>query len=179
MTVTIVTRTGKGSPLTNNEVDANFNNLNNGKQDSVTANGLLKANGSGVISAATSGTDYTTPTGTESLSNKTITAVSLKETKVAMAANAIDLSLGNVFTKTFTSGAVSITVSNVPSSGTVGEFILEATNAGLATITWPTGSKWAGGTAPTLTSSGVDVIGGYSHDGGTTWRLFLLAKDSK
>ena len=116
MTVTIVTRAGKGSPLTNNEVDANFNNLNNGKQDSVTANGLLKANGSGDISAATSGTDYTTPTGTESLSNKTITAVSLKETKVAMAANAIDLSLGNVFTKTFTSGSVSITVSNVPTT---------------------------------------------------------------
>lgn len=29
--VTIVTRAGKGSPLTNNEVDANFVNLNNGK----------------------------------------------------------------------------------------------------------------------------------------------------
>ncbi len=28
---TIVTRSGKGSPLTNNEVDANFNNLNSGK----------------------------------------------------------------------------------------------------------------------------------------------------
>ena len=28
---TIVTRSGKGSPLTNNEVDANFNNLNTDK----------------------------------------------------------------------------------------------------------------------------------------------------
>ena len=28
---TIVTRSGKGSPLTNNEVDANFNNLNSDK----------------------------------------------------------------------------------------------------------------------------------------------------
>lgn len=27
----ITTRAGKGSPLTNNEVDANFNNLNSGK----------------------------------------------------------------------------------------------------------------------------------------------------
>ena len=35
---TIVTRTGKGSPLTNTEVDANFSNLNTYKveQDSVT-----------------------------------------------------------------------------------------------------------------------------------------------
>ena len=103
----------------------------------------------------------------------------LQQTKVAMAANAIDLSLANVFTKTFTAGAVSLTVSNVPTTGTAATFVLEATNAGLATITWPTGSKWAGGTAPTLTSSGVDVIGGYSHDGGTAWRLFVLAKDSK
>jgi hypothetical protein len=31
---TIVTRTGKGSPLTNAEVDANFNNLNNAKLES-------------------------------------------------------------------------------------------------------------------------------------------------
>lgn len=31
---TIVTRAGKGSPLTNNEVDANFNNLNSDKVES-------------------------------------------------------------------------------------------------------------------------------------------------
>ena len=35
MAVTIVTRSGKGSPLTHNEVDANFNNLNSGKDDTV------------------------------------------------------------------------------------------------------------------------------------------------
>ena len=30
---TIVTRSGKGTPLTNNEVDANFNNLNTDKAE--------------------------------------------------------------------------------------------------------------------------------------------------
>ena len=30
MAVTIVTRAGKGSPLTHDQVDANFNNLNTG-----------------------------------------------------------------------------------------------------------------------------------------------------
>ena len=35
MAVTIVTRSGKGSPLTHNEVDANFNNLNSGMDDTV------------------------------------------------------------------------------------------------------------------------------------------------
>lgn len=34
----ITTRAGKGSPLTNNEVDANFNNLNSGKLE--TSNNL-------------------------------------------------------------------------------------------------------------------------------------------
>ena len=46
---TIVTRAGKGSPLTNNEVDANFVNLNTDKIESITS-----ADGSVVI----------TPTGT-------------------------------------------------------------------------------------------------------------------
>lgn len=36
---TIVTRSGKGSPLTHNEVDANFNNLNNDKAEKSAVNG--------------------------------------------------------------------------------------------------------------------------------------------
>ena len=36
--------------------------------------GIIKGAGTSALSAATAGTDYTTPTGTESLSNKTITA---------------------------------------------------------------------------------------------------------
>ena len=43
--------------------------------------GLLKGNGT-AISAAASGTDYTSPTGTENLSNKTITASSLNSTPI-------------------------------------------------------------------------------------------------
>tara|TARA_R100000789_G_C2989773_1_gene145779 strand:- start:459 stop:1061 length:603 start_codon:yes stop_codon:yes gene_type:complete len=35
MAVTIVTRSGKGSPLTHDQVDANFDNLNDGKEDSL------------------------------------------------------------------------------------------------------------------------------------------------
>jgi hypothetical protein len=119
-----------------------------------------------------------TPGGVETLTNKTITTVALKETRVAMAANNIDLSLANYFTKTI-SGAATLTVSNVPATGTTASFILELTNGGSATVTWFTGVKWAGGTAPTLTAAGVDILGFYSHDGGATWRGLMLAKDSK
>lgn len=108
--------------------------------------------------------------------NPTITG--LKEVSIAMGANDIDLSLGNHFTKTI-SGATIFTVSNVATSGTVNSFILELTNAGSATITWFGGVKWASGTAPTLTTSGVDILGFYTKDGGTTYRGLVLAKDSK
>lgn len=101
-----------------------------------------------------------------------------REKLTAMSANTIDLATGNYFTKTI-SGATTFTVTNVPSAGTAVSFILELTNAGSAPITWFSGVKWAGGTAPILTAAGVDVLGFYSHDGGTTWRGMVLAKDSK
>jgi hypothetical protein len=102
----------------------------------------------------------------------------LKETKVAMAANDIDLSLGNVFTKTI-SGATTLTVSNAPTSGVVAYMVLELTDGGSATVTWFSGVKWAGGTAPTLTSAGKDIISFYTHDGGVTWNIIGVQKDVK
>ena len=62
---TITTRSGKGSPLTNTEVDANFNNLNNDKYQSgdsvvvadITSSGDHTASISAAVSAA--GTDQT------------------------------------------------------------------------------------------------------------------------
>lgn len=106
------------------------------------------------------------------------TIVALKEIKTAVGASDIDLSAGNYFTKTI-SANTTFTVSNAPASGTAASFILELTNGGSNTVTWFSGVKWAGGTAPTLTASGVDILSFYSHDGGVTWRGLVLAKDSK
>ena len=106
------------------------------------------------------------------------TLTGYRETRVAMPANAIDLSAGNFFTKTI-SGATTFTISNTVAAGSANSFILELTNAASATITWFSGVKWAGGTAPALTAAGVDILGFYTHDGGTTWRGMLLSKDSK
>lgn len=93
-------------------------------------------------------------------------------------ANNIDLNSGNYFTKTI-SGATTFTVSNVPSTGIVASFILELTNPGSATITWWANVKWAGGSAPSLTASGRDILGFYTHNGGTIWNGLVLAKDVK
>jgi hypothetical protein len=95
-----------------------------------------------------------------------------------MGANDIDQSVGNWFTKTI-STTTTLTVSNTPASGTASSFILDLTNGGSATITWWSGVKWAGGTAPTLTAAGRDALGFYTYDGGTIWTGLLLGKDIK
>lgn len=101
-----------------------------------------------------------------------------QEKRVAMAASDIDLRTGNYFTRTV-STTTTLTVSNTPAAGTAASFILDLTNGGSATVNWWSGMKWAGGTAPTLTTSGRDVLGFFTHDGGTTWTGLLLGKDVK
>lgn len=96
---------------------------------------------------------------------------------VAVSASAIDCSQGNFFTKT-ASGALTWTFTNVPSSRAF-TVILELTNGGTGTQTWPAAVKWPGGTAPTLTASGVDVLGFITDDGGTNWRGVAMMVDSK
>jgi hypothetical protein len=97
---------------------------------------------------------------------------------VAMSGNDMDMEFGNVFTKTI-SGSQSLTISNPPASGRCGIITLILTNGGTGTITWPTGTKWPGGSAPTLQASGVDVLVFMTIDGGTTWRAQLAQGDSK
>lgn len=109
------------------------------------------------------------------LTGGTLTQVS--QAIVAVSASAIDCSAGNFFTKT-ASGALTWTFTNVPSAKAF-TVILELTNGGTGTQTWPAAVKWPGGTAPTLVASGVDVLGFITDDGGTTWRGVQLMKDSK
>lgn len=150
----------------------------------VTGSGSLTLGGtlaltSGQVTTAlgfTPGVGDVTLAGAQTLTNKVITGI--KETQVAMPANNIDLAGGNYFTKTITA-ATTLTVSNVPSTGTATSFILNLTNGGSGTITWWSGVKWAGGTAPTLTAAGRDVLGFFTHDGGTTWTGLVLGKNVK
>ena len=135
---------------------------------------LLQGNNlSDVLDAATARTNLSVVgiTDTQTLTNKTITGV--VETKVAMAAHAIDLSLGNYFTYTL-SGAQTLTVSNIAASGSVSAFVLEVTNGGSAALTFFSGVTWAAATPPTLTAAGVDNLAFFTSDGGTTWRGFVL-----
>lgn len=122
-------------------------------------------------------------TGTETLridttGNLILKTGSLQEVKTSLAANDINISLGNYFTKSITT-TTTLTVSNVPTTGTVASFILDLTNGGAFTVTWWANMKWAAGNTPTLTASGRDILGFFTHDAGTTWNGLVLAKDIK
>jgi len=84
----------------------------------------------------------------------------------------LDLATGNSFTTTLTENITTVTLSNPPASGTYGELIWKIIQDSTArTITYPASVKWAGGTAPTVsTASGaIDIVVLKTWDGGTTW----------
>lgn len=84
-------------------------------------------------------------------------------------ATTINLLNGNFFSATI-AGATTWTFSNPLASPNACGFVIELTNAGSAAITWPATVRWPGGTAPTLTTTGVDVLVFITDDGGTNWR---------
>lgn len=99
----------------------------------------------------------------------------LTETAVSLTGTAINLALGTLFYKTI-SGSTTLTITNPAAAGKVSSFTLELTNGGSSVLTWFAGVTWPGGTPPSLSTSGVDVLTFFTRDGGTTWRGFLSGK---
>lgn len=94
-------------------------------------------------------------------------AKNITQTITAVAATAIDCSLGNYFTKTISSNTT-FTFTNVPGSRAY-SFTLELTHTG-GTVTWPTEVKWPSDTAPTLATGKTHLFMFVTDDGGTRWR---------
>lgn len=87
---------------------------------------------------------------------------------------AFDLANGSndFFTKTI-NGNETFTISNVPASGMF-EFIIEIVLTS-GSITWWSGIRWPGGSAPTGLTTGVrHVFGFYTINGGTNYVGFVL-----
>ena len=80
----------------------------------------------------------------------------------------IDLSLGNSISATI--GAATTLAFAGAAPGACRTVLLTLYNGGAYTVTWPSIIKWPGGTAPTLTASGVDLVILTTSDGGATWR---------
>jgi hypothetical protein len=92
----------------------------------------------------------------------------------------LDLATAQVYTATITaSNTITIAFSNAPSSGQSQVVLLRLIDAGGGTIVWPANTKFTAGTAPTLTASGVDVLGVYYDVTTTTYMVFVIGLDVK
>jgi len=89
----------------------------------------------------------------------------------------IDLVSGNVVSATVSTGTQTFTFSNPSATGKAWSFTLFLTNGGSQTVNWPASVDWAGGSAPSLTSSGVDVLTFTTLDAGTIWYGFAAGLD--
>jgi uncharacterized protein YjbI with pentapeptide repeats len=88
----------------------------------------------------------------------------------------LNLETSNIFTVSLNAAITTLTISNPPASGSGGSFTLIFTADGTArAVTWPAAIKWAGGTAPTITSTSgkVDSFAFFTSDGGTTWQGYV------
>ena len=65
-----------------------------------------------------------------------------------------------------------------PSSTEVHALTLELTDGGNFTQNFPSGTRWAGGTQPSLTAAGTDILV-FTKAGTNNWRGYLSSKDSK
>lgn len=200
---TIVTRAGKGSALSYTEVDSNFTNLNTDKVEGqsasvdseialfsgtggktikrATTTGILKGT-SGVISAATAGTDYLEPpsgtailkansggalanasAGTDYASPSTAQTWTLPQRGQVTAANtgSFDMNVENNFTCTPT-GTVTLTFTNI-TAGQSGFITL--VNGSNYTISKASAVKVASGLLTTLSATGTYLLSYFSPDG--------------
>ena len=91
----------------------------------------------------------------------------------------IDVASGNSVSATVDTSANTFTFSNPTASDEFCGFSLVLTNGGSQTVNWPASVDWAGGTAPTLTTSGEDILVFFTIDGGTIWHGMVASADSK
>lgn len=118
-------------------------------------------------------------TGTQNLADNTLQRANLLDySEVTNAlgnttgAKTIDLTAGNSVTAT-TTGATTWTFSNPTASDKLCSFSIKLVNGGAFAQTWPASVDWPAATAPTLTTSGTDVLVFTTCDGGTTWYGFV------
>ena len=93
--------------------------------------------------------------------------------------DAIEVSAGNVVTATVSTSTQTFTFTNPSATGKACSFTLILTNGGSQTVNWPSSVDWAGGSAPSLTSSGIDILTFTTVDAGTIWYGFAAGTDMK
>ena len=140
--------------------------------------GYSTSNPSGYITASAN-----TFTGAQNLQDNELIRAKLRDYSETVSSPTIsagtltlNLETSNIFTVSLNAAITTLTISNPPASGSGGSFTLIFTADGTArAVTWPASIKWAGGTAPTITSTSgkVDSFAFFTSDGGTTWQGYV------
>jgi hypothetical protein len=94
--------------------------------------------------------------------------VAMNVVTLATTSNTVNVALANYFIST-PAGTSTWIFTGAPVSRD-SSFVLQLANGGSYTVTWPASVKWPANTAPTLTSSGVDLLIFSTTNTGTTWR---------
>ena len=139
-----------------------------------TLTGIVKGNGTSAFSAATAGTDYVTPSSTETLTNKTLTnptVTNYVESVVAIGntgtSQSIALTSGTVQTATLT-GNCTFTMPTA-TAGKSFILLLRQDGTGNRTATFTPNVKWGSAGTPTITATAgkMDILSFVAD--GTNW----------
>lgn len=144
-----ITNLADGIASTDAATVSQVNAVVTGYQPTITAVGILKGAGAGSISAATAGTDYTVATAVTNFSKQQYFGNVALTDAATIAWNARD---AQVATFTFVSSNRTMDApTNLVNGAYYGLAVIQ--NAGSNTLTWNAVFKWAGGTAPTLSTA--------------------------
>jgi len=119
---------------------------------------------------------------TQALTNKTITPVALINTVISYTPDAagtstLDLATGNIHHITMPAGNITIAISNETNGQC---FLVEITQdaTGSRTVTWFAGISWAGGSAPTLTTTAdkTDTFG-FRVTAADTYQAYIVGQN--
>ena len=91
---------------------------------------------------------------------------------LATTSNTVNVALANYFVCT-PAGTTTFVFTGAPVSRD-SSFVIELTNGGAYTISYPASVRWPANTAPTLTSSGKDLLIFSTANTGSTWRASSL-----
>lgn len=122
----------------------------------------------GLVPSATSANSNSVLRGDGTWSNIELNPISEKVQNLGNITGnkSINLSSGLAIIGTIT-GNTTFSFTNTLTGAVV--VILQLTNGGSYTITWPTSIKWSGGVAPELTATGTDIIILTTNNSGTAW----------
>jgi len=94
--------------------------------------------------------------------------VAMNVVTLATTSNTVNVALANYFVCT-PAGTTTFVFTGAPVSRD-SSFVIELTNGGAYTVSFPSSVKWPANTAPTLTSSGKDLLIFSTANTGSTWR---------